>query len=684
MELPQKTSYRNRKAVLLKLQTAGFSLFFEGHIPALAQQIQELSLDPTVSPPPRISLLFALLQPGTELQLEEFYPFFLGKKDLEACCACVGGAIARIWENGVNLSHYSSWLERADILLEHKTDIPILAKSYLLLQKGAAEMSGSGDLVAANKNYSQQRLLAQEAGSISLQLIGAAAHAYCFTWSGNLAKAEMLLLETAPYMTDPLINPLCLMHHQTTFAMVKTIQGNPQHAASLLNGILAHPLFDQAPQVLQLLTLNHLLETQIAANHLTEVEQIAARIRNLTIPKQNNFHHAYLNFCLGMAALVSGRPHKAKLYADEAANRAQISHSAIATRMTALLQGQVLVDLGDNQGALQHFEVWDKHWQNAGYHLISTFAELEVSVLYLRQGLTDVARMHWDRAHDLLPAGEPMNCIYRSNTYYTELRKRLFLTSDTNPKGCQHQVNIATLGEFSLEINGQKLYDRNWRGRQSKNLLKALICHGGQKVSTEKIAALIWPDAEGDLATNSLNVTLTRLRKVGVKNGQKPIPWLASQQRKLSLIKRLCCVDALVFRDRIKTALAAPLKPELLQPALDLYTGNFLPADTQFGWVDMFREELLQLFVRGVLHLVDKQTRENHISGTITLLEKALSYDPVNEILYWELMQAYLNQSNHGKALETYNRAVKTLDCLLNTSPGSALTTLARKIRTQD
>lgn len=684
MKSPHHTAEIPPSDMSAMLSEKGLSLFFEGHIPALIQQIQELSLDPAVSPPPRVSLLFTLLQPGTELQLEELYPVFLDQKDFEACCACVGGAIAHIWENGVNLSHYSTWLERVDILLEHKTDVPALAKSYLLLQKGAAEMSGSGDLAAADQSYSQQQRLAQEAGSISLQVIGAAAHAYCFTWSGNLAKAEMLLLETAPYLTDPHINPLCLMHHQTTFAMVKTIQGDPQQAAFLLNGILAHPLFEQAPQVLQLLVLNHVLETQIAASHLSEVEQIATRIRNLTIPKQNNFHHAYLNFCLGMAALASGRPHKANLYAEEATTRAKISHSAIAIRMTALLQGQVLVDLGDNQGALQHFEIWDKRWQNADYHLISIFGELEVSALYLRQGLTDLARMHWDRAHDLLPAGEPMSSIYRSNTFYTELKEGLFLTADTNPKGCQHQIHITTLGEFFLEINGQRLYDRDWKGRQAKNLLKALIVHGGQKVSAEKIATLLWPDAEGDLAANSLNVTLTRLRKIGIKNGQQPIPWLASQQRKLSLINSLCCVDALVFRNRIKKAISLPLNLELLQAALDLYTGNFLPADTQLNWVDIFRKELLQLYVKGVLLLVEQHARDNQISATIALLEKTLTYDPVNEILFWELMQAYLNQSNHGKALETYNRAVKTLDCVLETSPGSALKTLARKIRTQD
>lgn len=671
----------NPDKLLHSLNADGLSLFFEGRIQDLKQQLQDLTFTPDTPPPLRIALLQVLLQQDSEAQLDEFYTLFLTGNDLEACCACVGGAIFIIWGRGNNFKNYTPWLERAETLIKRAENIPAQASSYLFLQKGTAEMTGPGNLAEAERCFGQQRQLAERAQSTSLQVIGAAMHAYCFIWSGKLVRADLVLQQATPLLSDSQICKVCITYYQVMLAIIKTIQGEPQQAVLILEKIINQPLFLQLPSGLRLRVFNFLLNTEIVADHLIGVEKIAEQIRTLAIPEQNNFHRNYLNFCLGIAALTTGRPHKANIHAEEATLRATACGSTISIYRTALLQGRVLTNLGKDSDALQHFDIWDTRWQEGGYHLMSALGRLEIAAIYLSQGLLDKARIHWDRAHELIPLGEKMFHLFRPKDFYEDLEKRLLQPQKTNFKKCHHRVCIETLGGFSLNIDGKKLYDRNWKGRQTKKLLKALVVYGGQKVSADKLAMLLWPDSEGDLAANSLDVTLTRLRCVGAKTGQKPLRWLVSQHKNISLIGNLCHVDALVFRDQIKKALLPPQDPELLQSTLDLYTGNFLPDDSIHIWVDTFRKELQQLYTRGVQRLAEKLSGDNKISEVIALLEQALTYDPIDEALYLKLMQTHLKNNNRGKALEIYERATKILSAELGTTPDTDLQALALKAR---
>lgn len=669
--------------LLDKFEETAFSLFFEGNLPGLAAQLQSISLDQTQSPPPRIALFATLMQPGSNVQLENLFSRFLTEDDLEACCACIGGALAAIWDSGSRFDRFLPWLEHAEVLLQRSETIPAAARAFLLLQKAFAEMAGPGDLTKAKQSYRLQKQAAEEAGSVSLLVIGTAAHAYCSTWSGNLAKGELLLLDTAPFLTDPQLNPVCLVQHQNTLAVIKTIQGEWQQATDILQQLLAHPLFPQLPPMLQLQTLNILVETHVVANNSIEAEKTANRARALAVPENNNFFRSYLNFCLGISALLEKRPSKALNYSDEAIERSELAGSAVAIRMNALLRGQALADLGREQEALEHLETWHSRWKESGYTLIAALGKLEEAAIYLRQGSADQAREQWLAAHQLIPVGEKMFHLYRPESFYRALEQRLLHGSKTNFQECHHPVRIKTLGEFYLEINGQRLYDRDWKGRQTKDLLKALIVYGGQKVDLNEISALLWPDTDGDLAINSLNVALSRLRKIGTRSGLQSIPWVVSRHRKLSLVGSLCCIDALIFRDKMKAALQSPTDMAQLQRGLDLYTGNFLPNTSGLGTIETFRKELLHLYIKGVLRRAESLADETDFHAMIALFEQALNYDPLNEILYWELMHTHLKQNNRGKALETYDRAVNSLATGLDIEPGSALQALAEKARNQ-
>jgi len=681
MKSPRHTVDIFPNEISVEVAEKGLTLFFESHIPVLAHQIQQLPLTNKHSFPPRISLLLALIQPDPGKKLENLYPALYEEKDYEACCACAGGAIAQIWEKGIALGDYAPWLKRVETLLSHNCKLPSLAKSYLLLQKGIAEMTGAGNLASANQCYQQQRILAEEADSPSLQVAGSSGHAYTLCWSGNLTKAELLLLDTEPHLADPRVSPPFVVQHQITLAIVKTIQGKTEQAVSILSGVIAHPLFAQAPSYLQLLTFNHLLDTYIVAGNLPEIENIAGKIRQLSIPAQMNFHRSYMNFCLGEAALAEQRPHKALSYAEEAIHRADVGGHKIGIRMAALLRGQALSDMGHDDEALKHFNQWSQQWIEADYNLVAALGFLEVAAIHVHQGDMKKGKELWEKAHNILPVGEKMFHLYRDIDFYTNLKKRLFPSTIAVFEECALPVRITCLGTFCLQINGEEFHDQNWRGRQTKLLLKALIALGGRGVPGSTLSSLLWPDADGDNAINSLNVTLNRLRKVGNKKQGQTISWIVAQNQKLSIKEDICCIDALIFQQQITSALKTPKNIGPLKQAVELYSGNYFEEDTDHSWAFSFRNKLLGYYVRGVLELTKQLALDKKTTEAIQLLEQAVNHDPANETLYWELMHAYDSEKNHGKALDTYERAKKFLAKKFNTPPSPLLQDFAYKLR---
>ena len=73
---------------------------------------------------------------------------------------------------------------------------------------------------------------------------------------------------------------------------------------------------------------------------------------------------------------------------------------------------------------------------------------------------------------------------------------------------------VRALGRFELARDGAALEVRGKAQRKPLELLKALIALGGEGVDASRLAALLWPDADGDAAKKSFDTTLYRLRKL--------------------------------------------------------------------------------------------------------------------------------------------------------------------------
>ena len=181
-------------------------------------------------------------------------------------------------------------------------------------------------------------------------------------------------------------------------------------------------------------------------------------------------------------------------------------------------------------------------------------------------------------------------------------------------------VRVFTLGQFKLEVDGQVINDS--QGKPFV-LLAVLIAHGGAEVKMERIAEVLWPNADGDAAISAFTTTISRLRKligddaVLVKGGR------------VTLDEGRCWVDVRALERRLGQMNALDTERGVKEHAaqlLDLYRGPFLHGE-EGEWAAVVRRRVRENFARGVTRCMAKlqATEERAAAG---VLERVAAVDP--------------------------------------------------------
>ena len=631
---------------------------------------------PLKSPPPRIQLLTLAVSPGTPStlsDLEALYHLFLLDGDEEATGVCIGIALQSIIDSGHAFHRFQPWRERAEKFLRKDSPSP-LVRAFLALFQVWAEIMGPGHLASAGVLLEPMRQNAEQAQSPSLIVFHAALVAYISFWRGDLSALEIVLADVKPFAEDPHTSPLAVLHYRSAFALLKTLQGAPEEGRRIYCDLLKHPMLEVVSPGLWLQVLGNYLYTVATLSDQKEAERIGVLLLARTVPEYNHYYHSYLHFNLAIVSLVRGRPQKALNHAFECRRYGELCESSNVARMSALVIGQALMELDRDEEALDHFRIWLPRWKKAEYWIIAVLGAIEMAYILLRLGRIDPARDALRTARAMVPKNERIATLYRPGDYACRLEEMLFPEQMLAERARKTPITITTLGVFSVTIHGGKtLTDKNWHGSKAKKLLQTIIALGGSRVSTEQLAYMLWPDANGDLAMNAFKVTLSRLRAT-LAGGDKEIrrSILVVKQKRITLSSRLCSVDAFVFMDFVHRAGTPVLQSDAMAAALAMYSGNFLEASADY-WIISAGENLRERFIQATLQLCDSLATGRDIERTIPLLSRAMEFDPVNEAVCARLMQAHLHLGNRVKSLDIYNKISKDLERQRGIGPGPML-----------
>src|SRR5215831_20524504 len=156
-------------------------------------------------------------------------------------------------------------------------------------------------------------------------------------------------------------------------------------------------------------------------------------------------------------------------------------------------------------------------------------------------------------------------------------------------------LEVRVLGQFELRLDREALL---LPSRPAQSLLAYLALTAGTAHRREKLAGLLWPDADDDNARKSLRHALWRIRKL-IESDRATAPYLLSDELAVSFN-----AGADYWLDAAVLVRDGDSLHEQLE-AVGAYLGELLPGFYD-DWVTLERERLESLFQLKMQRLLDR------------------------------------------------------------------------------
>ncbi len=241
-------------------------------------------------------------------------------------------------------------------------------------------------------------------------------------------------------------------------------------------------------------------------------------------------------------------------------------------------------------------------------------------------------------------------------------------------------VRIRTLGAFELEIHDERYQPAHKAQDKPLELLKLLVCcqaMGRDSADKQWITDRLWPDADIANARKSLDMTISRLRRL-LRDEES----LVSLEGRLQLAPRRVWIDVgplLRALSRVgghrddhaggrNVQHAAAMRD--VSAVLEHYRGPFLPEDEGPPWLLAGREAVTAA-VRSALLTADALLAGREDERLIPALERAFAADTTSEDIARSLMRALARHAQYSEGLRVYRRLREMLSIVLGVAPSA-------------
>jgi DNA-binding SARP family transcriptional activator len=251
------------------------------------------------------------------------------------------------------------------------------------------------------------------------------------------------------------------------------------------------------------------------------------------------------------------------------------------------------------------------------------------------------------------------------------------------PEDWPWRLRIRALGGFVLERGGEPLRFTGKAQKKPLELLKALIALGGRGVEASRLAAVLWPDAEGDTAKVSFDTTLYRLRKLLgydaallLSEGKLALDeahlWLDVRAFEAAVAR----IDALLADNGADTEALAAAATALVAG----YPGHFLAGEDDQPWLVGLRDRLRAKLIRAVVELGRRLQARGEWREAAALYAHGLEADNLAEPLYRELMVCHRELGETAEALRAFRRCRELLSMVLGVAPSAETEAVRRTL----
>lgn len=250
------------------------------------------------------------------------------------------------------------------------------------------------------------------------------------------------------------------------------------------------------------------------------------------------------------------------------------------------------------------------------------------------------------------------------------------------------RLQIGLLGPFYLLINQQEVQQSDWKSKKALTMLKYLASRHGQRVSSDALIELLWPDNDGVDSTSNLHTAVWYARRhlttAAGSNAESPLRY-SNGTYWLDLGGG--CVDLDLFDSHvIKSQDLEESNPEMAlfhcEAALQLYRGDLLCEEPYEDWTIASRAQYRELFFQVALRAAKllMSHRKDYAEAT-ALSRKALEKDPFREEFYQVGIQGLIQNNRYLEAMNLYNNYRELLYGEFGLEPSPAIQEVIAQIK---
>ncbi len=219
-------------------------------------------------------------------------------------------------------------------------------------------------------------------------------------------------------------------------------------------------------------------------------------------------------------------------------------------------------------------------------------------------------------------------------------------------------LEIRLLGQFDVRLDGAPV---EIPSRSAQTLLAYLALSTGVAHRREKLAGILWPEANDAQARNNLRYTLWQIRKALGRGEARPETYLTAD--KITVTLGVWCDAAEILRP-----VNGGPDPENLVRAASLYGGELLPGFYE-DWVVLERERLRAAFEAKVQRMLAILVRAERWAEALEWSERWIAVGQASEPAYRALMLAHAGMGDRAGVAAAFARCVAALRSDLGVEP---------------
>ncbi|MBI5353620.1 MAG: transcriptional regulator [Chloroflexi bacterium] len=233
------------------------------------------------------------------------------------------------------------------------------------------------------------------------------------------------------------------------------------------------------------------------------------------------------------------------------------------------------------------------------------------------------------------------------------------------------RLSVETLGNFQVKRRSEVIPPNGWRREKSRQLFQLLVTYRHTPLDRDQICEYLWPEADPATAQRNFKITLNTLYQVlePERDSGSDSAFIVRDGTTYTLrLNADLKLDSEQFARATREGLKTNSIP-LLETAMNLYRGEYLPDSLYEAWAAEEREQLSALFLEAADKLCELYIQKGKHTEAIELCQRVLAKDNCWERAYRHLMTAYNYLGDRGQLARTYQRCLQTLQDELDVSP---------------